>query len=58
MMPTTAQASPTRPTIRIDRPRPPIAVCHNPNGGNEEGLGEKRISHVLTSQQIYISMLH
>lgn len=25
MMPTTAQASPTRPTIRIDRPRPSIS---------------------------------
>ena len=50
----------SRPTYlpAPDRPRLPIAVCHNPNGGNEEGLGEKRISHVLTAQEIDISMLN
>src|SRR5271165_5558200 len=54
-----SRSRPSRPTMWPNRDRrytsgpcaglfsPPIAVCHNPNGGNGEAIHQDRLSHAL-----------
>ena len=42
---------------QFDRFSPPIAVCHNPNGGNGEAMHQDRLSHALPTSDLDLAFI-